>query len=151
VEPTEEQWPTSNGMFTTSCSWRCKCEALTPERILGVGNAYDHSEHQVDMSQDKRNTGPFVDLIDFGTSPSQRTNESCIPDCLPASWRRDLANGILGTNSSSKLHIVPVWRQLVERGVLNAKLPFDCTHKSADALMVMTQQLVRSMLQVLSQ
>jgi hypothetical protein len=155
MEVTDEQWPTSNGMFTVPCPI-CPCEPLGPDRILGVGHADALSAHQINMSLDPtKNTGPIFDLIfdliDFGSTPEGRKNNAlCIPSCLPASWRRDVTNAILESNASNMLHIVPIWRQLVDRGLMHSRFPGDCTHKAADALIAMNQQLVRSMLKVLN-
>jgi hypothetical protein len=151
VETSDEQWPTSNGMYTEACTWKCQCEHLTPERILGYGDTYDTSEKHINMSLDPSNMGPFVDGIDVDRNQILRHHSLCIPDCLPASWRSDLANPILERNASNKFHLVPVWRQLVERRLFSSKSLGDCIHKTGDALIAMTQQLCRSMLHALSQ
>jgi hypothetical protein len=150
VETSDEQWPTSNGMYTEACTWKCQCEHLTPERILGYGDTYDRSEKHINMSLDPSNTGPF-DGIDFDRNQTLHHHSLCIPDCLPASWRSDLANPILERNASSKFHLVPVCRQLVERRLVSSKSLGDCIHKTSDALIAMNQQLCRSMLHALSQ
>lgn len=136
VEASDEQWPTSNGYFTPSCWGQCQCESLTPERLLGTG----HVSQAVNISQDNPTT-PF----DFDSA--LRNDSLCIPNCLPANWRNDLANPVLGRG---RLTIVPVWRQLVAHGMPHSRYERgDCTHKSSDALIVMNHQLGRSMLQVL--
>jgi GDSL/SGNH-like Acyl-Esterase family found in Pmr5 and Cas1p len=136
VEASDEQWPTSNGYFTPSCWGQCQCESLTPERILGVG----HVSQAVNVSQDIP-TSPF----DFDSA--LRNDSLCIPNCLPANWRNNLANPVL---RNGRLAIVPLWRQLVAHGMPHSRLERgDCTHKSSDALIVMNHQLGRSMLQTL--
>ena len=141
VETADEQWPTSNGLYTGSCWARCGCEPLTPERILGIGQAIDRSELHTNMTLDDR-TEPF-DLF----SNEGRNHSWCIPDCLPSNWKNNLSNPLL---MSGRLRIVPVWRQLAERGIVHSAFPGDCTHKSIDALITMNHQLGRSMLQALA-
>jgi hypothetical protein len=148
VEATPEEWPTSNGMFTKGCMWLCQCEALGADRIMGRGS----------LSDPKVNLTKTVALLSSGDPPINffgkffpdlafaNNTELCIPDCVPATWRSDLARSILNETTNS-VHMVPVWYQLVAKKSPSGRMPTgDCTHKSLDAVLMMNQQLVRSMI-----
>jgi len=162
MEAADEQWPTSNGVYTPSCAWKCQCEALTVDRIEGFGKLEDHSANKVNISQDALAAAPIpmasrdylaslYPELDFDDEAAK-----CSPYCVPANWRNDVAIPIIlgATNGSdniaaprtaSSLRVVPIWRQLVSRGQRNSRYEAgDCTHKSLSALIAMNQQLVRT-------
>ena len=148
MESTPEEWPTSNGLYTKQCMWQCRCEALGADRIMGRGS---HSDPKVNLTK-------TVEILSYGDPPIKvfgklfpdlafaNNTESCIPDCVPATWRSDLARSILNERPN-RVHMVPVWYQFVGKQSQSGRRPGDCTHKSLDAVLMMNQQLVRSMLQ----
>ena len=125
VETVDFQWPTANGEYVQRC-WECKCEALTPDRILGHGK----------LNIPKR-------YIEEALNQSRSTD--CIPNCKTANWRNDLTNSVLQSHPGSKVSIIPVWKQLVSSGFPHARVDGDCTHKSTDALIAVVQQTLRGM------
>jgi hypothetical protein len=161
METTDEQWPTSNGMFARPCMWKCHCEPLTLDRIKGLGVARDKGPQNVMFSLNDREMpskehfdGLYSDYLKNFSSFPQAENasvEQCVPNCAPASWRSDLTNPILGNRLLSHVQLVPVWSQLVNRGLVHATADGDCTHKSLDALQMMNEQLARSMYSTMSQ
>jgi hypothetical protein len=151
MESTPEEWPTSNGMFTKGCMWTCKCETLDAARMMGRGNHSDPNLHTKDLvTYLKPPTDFFAKL--YSDLAFTNNTESCVPDCLPATWRMEFARSILldetnTTTQRNRAHVVPLWYQLVGR--ISALRPVgDCTHKSLDAVLTMNQQLIRSMIHI---
>jgi hypothetical protein len=160
MENAAEEWPTSNGLYTQSCMRLCTCEPVNSERILGHGSltTFNNNTYLKDVVVETPDTDFFGRLYPDMQFPN---NESvCIPDCLPGSWRMDLANAIFLnkkrnsvtytnnlTTFPNRVHYVPVWRQLIASGVSNARVKVgDCTHKSLNSIMIMNQQLLRTMI-----
>jgi hypothetical protein len=125
MEPAMEDWPTSNGLYTKQCMKRCRCEYVDKMRLMGRGN-YSHPSNNRTADFSFKLPTPTDDwLLRLYPKVTFATNtDDCLPDCLPATWRMDLARAIL---DSSRL---PVG---------------DCVHKSLDAIMMMNEQLSRSM------
>jgi hypothetical protein len=158
MEPTPEEWPTSNGQFTKGCWMYCTCETLNADRLLGRGRL-DSDPHGPSTSFMTHNQVPtdffgklYPDLVftNNNNNNSNSTESLCVPDCLPATWRIELARSIFATTTIENNHrvpMVPLWHQLVGR--LSAIWPVgDCTHKSLEAVWMMNHQLLRSMLLV---
>jgi hypothetical protein len=171
MEPIPEEWPTSNGIYSYFFGGKT-CEALTPERILGRGNISNILANPSQMRKRKRAGASTLVLLRslsefFGRLYPDlaflNDTDSCIPDCLPATWRVDLVRSKLLLKSSSSnsstttitmtpredIILVPVWWQLVgKKSPSGRSMPDekgDCTHKSLEAGMMMNQQLMRSM------
>lgn len=162
MENSAEMWPTSNGLYTPSCFWYCRCEPLDLARMVGQGNltTFNNSTILKDLGLVMPDTDFFGRLYPDMQFPN---NDSlCIPDCIPPTWRMDTSRSIFLsrernniTNSRNnistvpnRVHYVPVWRQLVAAEVSNSRLEVgDCTHKSLNAIIIMNQQLLRTMIQ----
>jgi hypothetical protein len=149
MEPSMEEWPTSNGMYVASCLFRCRCEFLDHSRLIGRGNYSDPTENITrDFLRGKQPTPPvsneILNLL-YPNLPWTNNTETCFPDCLPATWRMDMARTILATVENN-VSIVPVFWQLHAKGSPSGRIPAgDCTHKSLDAVLLMNEQLARSM------
>ena len=191
MEPTPEEWPTSNGIFTPSCHGVCACQMLTQDQLQGRGltqqdissNTSTTSNSLVDIQQDIGNL-PMPSAEVFGKlyprlynkNNTNMTNQSshlllCIPDCLPATWRMDLVRYTLQQHdenysktptqqnsndtkniNKNKVQLVPTFWQLVARNQHSSRKSVgDCTHRSFDALVMMNQQLIRSMMMKLDE
>lgn len=160
VETTDEQWPTSNGMFTKSCRVVCNCEAITDDRIAGNGAMVDHSRFSrnitgdlhlhLEAQQDKELQNFYESSIPHLTASFKNNLSSYpypydkVPSYLPATWRNDITNPIL--KQSAHVKIVPVWRQLVAHGEPHGRRDGDCTHKSLNVLIAISEQLLRTMI-----
>jgi hypothetical protein len=148
MEPSMEEWPTSNGIFVGPCMWRCRCEFLDHLRLIGRGNYSDPTENITNDFLTKQPTPPvsnqILNLL-YPSLPWTNNTEKCFPDCLPATWRMDIARTILATVENS-VSIVPVFWQLHAKGLPSGRMAVgDCTHKSLDAVLLMNEQLARSM------
>jgi len=81
-------------------------------------------------------------------------NTTCVPYCLPQNWKNDVVVPELlkfGANdynsSTNNVWIVPVWHQLVARNQMHARyLHGDCEHLSLSSVIMMNEQLIRTML-----
>lgn len=162
MENAVEVWPTSNGLYTNRCAWFCTCEPLTSARRMGHGTLSTHDNNTIlnDFGSLDLDANFFERLY----PDMQFTDEdsTCIPDCIPPSWRMDIARAIFlnttrnsVTNESNvamvpnRVHYVPVWQQLAASGVTNSKKAVgDCTHKSLNGVIMINQQLLRTMINV---
>ena len=178
MEPTNSEWPTRNGMFHKVCMWICECEALTQDRIIGLNGALSDKRanysHVNSIDTDPAHhfqTELFLELYPHLRVKSTKNNStaifrgnvlhSCFPECLPASWRVDLARlawkegqqQLLQENGSNGTHdvmiYVPIFWQMVALGLQTGKPSShntgDCTHKDFKSVLFMNDQLVRSM------
>lgn len=148
METTDEQWPTSNGMYPTfgdeCCCAKCSCEVLNADRIQGRARLdtvnHNFSKAFGRLSPDQATLDPVFD-------PNQKLNHSaCVPDCYPANWRNVLVREIL--QKQPNVHVVPTWRQLVARNLLNSFMMTDCTHQSVDTLIEVNRQLLRTIIDI---
>lgn len=142
MEADEETWPTSNGLFSVGgeecTSFQCQCQPLSSARVLGNGtlsSSIDWASAFGRCQSDHRVLNALYPHL------AHVNHSQCVPDCYPANWRNDLTRPIF---KDSPIHVVPVWRQLVARGIPNNGFPGDCTHKGVDALLEMLKQLFRS-------
>jgi len=166
MEASDEQWPTSNGIWTMECTGTCQCEALTPERRQGHGS---WGPHHAEVSRNiglvpppQKSTYEYLYPELFSTPEKNKSlldPAHCVPSCLPANWRNDIIHSILVedhhddsttttttmTTTLPNLHIVPIWNQLVAHHQVHNRKVGDCTHKSIDALVMMNEQLFRSL------
>lgn len=149
LEPTPEEWPTTNGMWTKSCIFRCGCKALTEERLLGHGKFITK-----DIAKDKQYTDTvgkpeteFFHRLYPNMNTSKLAGGDCIPNCLPNSWRTDFVRKWEKNITSDKLHIVPIYWQLASiKNGHTGRGHGDCTHRNLYATELMLFQLVRSIL-----
>ena len=70
---------------------------------------------------------PWMFGEDNDLLPPYHSGPQCVPYCLPPDWQTHIALPLLLPNVS----IVPVWRQLVARGMMSAQHHGDCTHRRA--------------------
>ncbi|KAL7568327.1 hypothetical protein ACA910_018461 [Epithemia clementina (nom. ined.)] len=166
LEPTPEDWPTSNGMYTKACMWRCRCEAVNPLRLLGRGNYTDPTDN---ITQDFSHKLPPLPTSTVTTTNKENQalpllsrlypdlafahdTEHCLPDCLPATWRVDMARSILWNQTKpNNVIMVPLFWQLIAKGTPTPRMNGDCTHRSLEAVHVMNQQLIRTMMVIQQQ
>ncbi len=143
MEPSMEEWPTSNDIFVGPCMWRCRCEFLDQFRLIGRGNYSDPTGNIDNNFVSKQPTPPvsnqILNLL-YPNLPWTNNTEKCFPDCLPATWRMDIARTILATVENS------IFWQLHAKGLPSSRMAVgDCTHMSLDAVLLMNEQLARSM------
>jgi hypothetical protein len=155
VETSDEQWRTSNGMFMEKFMWRTQCAPLTPSQILGLGVPNEEDLGKANASGFMVNPAPRPTFEHFGEAypylfdgnkslvPAY-TASSCRPYCVPADWRSKIALPLFQSNAS-RVHIVPIWKQMVARKLMQTKSHGDCTHRSVDTLIEMNRQLLRAM------
>ena len=119
VETVDFQWPTTNGEFIANCR-KCRCEALTPGRILGMAEFTGSDRYRRNPDYPKYNV-PI---------PPNHPSGLCIPYCLPANWRNHATNSVLEHPKYKAIHLVPIWKQLVSSGYAQSRyISGDCTHK----------------------
>jgi hypothetical protein len=146
MEPAMEEWPTSNGFYTNSCMWRCRCEFVDSLRLIGEGN---YSQPTTNRSTDfsfklpTPNDDWLIRL--YPNSSYDNQTEDCLPDCLPATWRMDLARTILDDVEHNLTLVHLFWQMHAKRAPSGIMPGGDCTHKSLDTVMMMNEQLIRSM------
>jgi hypothetical protein len=138
MEPSLEEWPISNGIWAKSCMWRCECEVLNPLRILGRGDYSQPTENLALDMWEKLPTPPVSNILLQRLYPdlafTNHTEHHCIPDCLLATWRMDMARAILAEfeNNNNAVEMVPVFWQIHAKGSPSGKGVYkgnvgDCT------------------------
>jgi hypothetical protein len=158
VETSDEQWRTSNGMFLAKQFWRILCAPLSPSQILGLGVPNEEDLGKVNASGFMVNPAPRPTFEHFGEAypfmfdgnkslvPAY-TASSCRPYCVPADWRSKIALPLFQSNAS-RVHIVPIWKQMVARKLMRTRFHGDCTHGAVDSSIEMNRQLLRAMNQL---
>jgi hypothetical protein len=155
VETADEQWRTSNGMFEGKFMFRGQCAPLTPSQLLGLGVPNEEDLRKANSTGwiVKRASRPTFEhfgeaypyMFDGNKSIVPAYNaSSCRPYCLPADWRSKVALPLLQSNVS-RVHIVPIWKQMVARKLMRTKDHGDCTHGAVDSVIEMNRQLLRAM------
>ena len=78
---------------------------------------------------------------------TELVHESCIPNCLPNSWRTDTLRLWEDNNRSGMVHVVPIYWQLasIPNGKSGRGLG-DCTHRNLYGTELMISQWVRTIL-----
>jgi hypothetical protein len=153
MEPTPEEWPTSNGIYYPQCEDKCQCEALDSSKLIGRGNF----TIPLLNSTLKLPTPPTnISLLNtiYADQAYAIDTDICYPDCLPATWRVDMLRAILQKKvPDNNVILVPTFWQLVAKGSPTSKGTKqtgtnhgDCTHRTMEALIVMNEQLVRQMM-----
>ena len=148
METTDEEWPTSNGIYTHKgdecCCNRCSCKVHSADRLQGKASL-DVVNHNFSIAFGRLN--PDRATLDPLFDPDHELNHpSCVPDCYPANWRNVLVREIL--QNQSNVHVVPTWRQLVARKLLNSFRMGDCTHQAVDTLVEVNRQLLRTVIDI---
>ena len=150
-EPTPEEWATSNGFFTPSCMWRCGCETLSEERRKGHAKfiTKDEAKDEQYRSKDGKPETEFFQKLYPNMNMTELNSGSCIPNCLPNSWRTDILRKWEDNNSSGMVHIVPIYWQLASIPNGNTgRGPGDCTHRNLYGTELMISQWIRTILLV---
>lgn len=155
IEPTPEEWPTTNGMFTTSCMWFCECEQLTNKRLIGRGQFTQPPENTTyDEEYSMVRGKPEVDFFkrlypNMDSSWLAINTEKCIPNCMPNTWRIDLLRKYFVENTTNKndVHLVPIYWQLVSIPEGNTgRGKGDCTHRNLYGTELILFQWIRTIL-----
>ena len=144
MEPTTEEWPTTNGQFVDGLYGSAQCEPVNPDRLLGRGN-FSHNVEKT-YKYVTPNSEFFERLYPLGSWANNITD--CIPNCIPATWRSDYARGLLLENNTvlHRVHMVPLFWQLISKGTTSNRGLGDCTHRSTQATMLMNYQWARTIL-----
>jgi hypothetical protein len=155
METADENYPTSNGLFPGEVCLEnaCSCQAFSPGMELGQGTL----DPTINWTEAWGRFLPDHEIlwnVTMNYDPTQSWNRSrlvldsfysCIPDCYSADWRSRLTLPILRQiENPFALQVVPIWRQLVRRGIPNNVSPGDCTHKGVDVIMELNRQLFRT-------
>ena len=155
IEPMPEEWPTTNGMFTTSCMWFCECEQLTNKRLIGRGQFTQPPENTTYDEEYAMVRGkPEVDFFkrlypNMDPSWLAINSEKCIPNCMPNTWRIDLLRKYLVENTTNKndIHLVPIYWQLMSIPEGNTgRGKGDCTHRNLYGTELILFQWIRTIL-----
>ena len=128
--------------------WRCRCEYVDSLHLVGRGSYTDPSNNRSEDFSFKLPTPSTTNewLLRLYPDVAYANNtENCLPDCLPATWRIDVARAILD-KTENNLTMVPGFWQLHAKGLPSGMGGGDCTHKTLDALMMINEQLCRSMI-----
>jgi len=149
-EPTPEEWSTTNGLFTPSCMWRCGCETLSEERMAGHAKfiTEDKAKDEQYRLKDGKPEAEFFQRLYPNINTTELVNRSCIPNCLPNSWRTDaLRKWENNNNGSGVVHIVPIYWQLasIPNGNTGRGIG-DCTHRNLYGTELMISQWIRTIL-----
>ena len=165
MEPTPEEWPTSNGLYFGGCYLTCECHALDDAKLKGRATPYDPHVNLTDPKVEGKEPVPkYDDFVPFYpntarlfTTEMDPADRSCLPDCTPADWRVQLVRSKLignqttthnnnNNNNNNNFHLVPTYWQLVGKPHhSSAWASKDCTHRSLDAIVMMNEQLIRTM------
>lgn len=147
MEPTPMEWPTSNGFYVSSCKgMKCSCEALGKERLIGKGTI---AKAAVESAMRQHNGSipdlPIPEILARIYPDLKPVNQRlCLPSCVPATWRVDLARTAF--RNSTKVTLVPTFFQLIsQENPMTLTRVDDCTHRSFAGIVLMNQQLLRSM------
>lgn len=152
MEPTPEEWPTSNGQWTKTCIWRCTCEALDELRLEGRGKFTQPQNETIDGAYSAGEGKPVVPFFqrlypgfraDLAVSNS---THKCIPNCLPATWRVDYVRSLFLEKAPLEVHIVPTFWQLASKATNTGRGRGDCTHRNLYATTLMNFQWIRTIL-----
>ena len=154
IEPTPEEWPTSNGFYTPSCMWRCQCEALTDEHILGHGQVIELPDPEKDKEYGMGGGKPDRDFFqrlypNIDPLSYAYNNKTCVPNCLPGTWRLDLVRQFFSnaTSDENDIHLVPIyWQLLSSPEGSTSREKGDCTHRNFYATELMLFQWIRTIL-----
>lgn len=148
METVHEEYPTSNGILTPSCRddmerGLCECEVLSQDRLEGKGEATGLAK--LDIGTLALPSEEMSQLLPYGYAGRfQNQQKSCVPDCLPATWRNDFVRSRFEKKAKSP-QIVPIFRQLLAQGQLQSRASDDCNHKSSATLVEMMKQVLRVM------
>ena len=147
MEPTPEEWPTTNGMFGKAFMLWAKCEKLDDARLMGRGNLTQLSRVMGGINASRVKPDPsYFGQLHTDRSWEESANRSiCTPDCIPATWRVSLTRSLLG-KISHKIRLVPVFWQLVSKETESGRGIGDCTHRDLYATVLFRFQWVRTIL-----
>jgi len=148
-EPSPEEWSTSNGQFTTSCMWRCGCETLTEERMKGHAKfiTKDEAKDEQYRLKDGKPEAEFFQKLYPKMNMTELVHESCIPNCLPNSWRTDTLRKWENNNNSGMVYIVTIYWQLASIPNENSGRGIGgCTHRDLYGTELMISQWVWTIL-----
>ena len=148
----EEEWPTSNGMHTPSCTWRCGCETLSEERMTGHAKFISSGKagpsgltDENYMMKDGKPDEDFFQRLYPSMNMTELAHRNCTPNCLPNSWRTDVVRK--WENESGMVHIVPIYWQLASIPNGNTgRRQGDCTHRNLYGTQLMISQWIRTIL-----
>ena len=151
MEPTPQEWPTGNGMFVYGCYRKCQCENLNPARLIGRG---EYTDRTVPFDPTNKQNVPIIPILNrvYPDLAFANNTKDCYPSCLPATWRTDVGRVILADIiPNNTVSMVPVFWQLLAKGEptsrgFNQANVGDCTHRTTEAVIVMNEQLIRTMI-----
>jgi hypothetical protein len=154
MEPTPSEFPTSNGFFPEACKdITCNCERLDDARLDGKGTLpIALIEAAIQQNNGSIPSSQYISPVLYDLYPALLTNELdllnpklCMPSCVPATWRSDLARMVL-LDAAPQVTIVSTFWQLASQDIPTTILPaWDCTHRNFAGVLLMNEQLIRAM------
>lgn len=144
VEPAAEHWPTSNGIHVYACEKKCTCQPLDEDRLWGHGVFNPNLFKRVQANPGDRSiSDPPREFFEQLYPGILLTNRTCIPDCLPSTWRIDIMRQV---TNATKAVIVPTFWQFAASGDVHSLAKGDCLHRTINAVVITNQQLVRALM-----
>lgn len=127
-EPTPQEWATVNGMYTRGIDRPtaevCNCAVLTDAQLMGTEDT-------------------FLCIRAQAVYKAMRGNASKVPKSVPNSWRTDVVRSAVEKVNHNKIHLVPIYWQLVSREGGSSLRDGDCTHKDIYSIINMIYQWAR--------
>jgi len=154
MEPTPENWKTSNGMFKDiKPRYNNGCHPLSEARMNGTDSSEGVHQMQPLSELNSASMNIYTKLYPELFIPASNINLAKIAP--KASWRSDLARSIFreeGSSSTgisgdvSKVKLVPIfWQFAMSKNVSSNVHEEDCSHRSLSAIVNMNIQMVRIM------
>lgn len=111
IEPTPEEWPTSNGLYAKDAyRKRAACARLDGGRLLGRGEVPETIDRN--SSRVKPPDLEFFERLYPGRPwEANAAVSECVPDCMPNTWRTDFVRSFVGT-ARHRIRLVPIYWQL---------------------------------------
>lgn len=150
IEPTPENWKTSNGMYggwPRGFKYEDGCHQLSKARINGTDNT--EGVHKNQPLSELNNSSMKVYERIYPEIMQVMNNSELSEVAAKASWRCDLARSIFGGENSIsgkvKVKLIPIFWQLALSDISSNVHEGDCTHRSLTAIVNVNIQMMRHM------
>mmetsp|Transcript_32675 Transcript_32675/g.49242 ORF Transcript_32675/g.49242 Transcript_32675/m.49242 type:complete len:435 (-) Transcript_32675:330-1634(-) len=147
LETPDLQFPTSNGDYTGLVEDEFyDCQALTQEQMDGFAKPVKKSATCNNcFFPDHLRTNPVLKSLYPDSIEKRYTSKDCTPHCLPANWRNDITNSVF-LDKEQPAKVISIWDILTQHeGELHNWGTKDCLHKNTDALLAISQQLLKTL------